>query len=160
MIGELVLQSSGFRFDNFRSSPGKQTPSEVMDYNHINVQDIDAQAERVEIYVGEKPAVDADGRPTTEDVFDIFCFMKHIAAREQSGFALAHGEARRLMLTDSVTALYGAKIETSGGSSLGDTLVFRYEDTSEDDPWLPFGRYQRKGNHGHTPSPRIENSTG
>jgi len=136
MIGELVLQSSGFRFDNFRSSPGKQTPSEVMDYNHINVQDIDAQAERVEIYVGEKPAVDADGRPTTEDVFDIFCFMKHIAAREQSGFALAHGEARRLMLTDSVTALYGAKIETSGGSSLGDTLVFRYEDTPEDDPWL------------------------
>ncbi|MBC7777274.1 MAG: hypothetical protein H7246_17710, partial [Phycisphaerae bacterium] len=136
LIGQLVLQSSGFRFDNFRSSPGKQTPLEVMDYDHLNVQDIDAQAENVEMYIGEKPAVDANGRPTTEDVFDIFGTMKHIAAREQCGFALTHAEARRLLLTDSVTALYGAKIQSAGGSSLGDTLMFRYEETPEDDPWL------------------------
>jgi hypothetical protein len=136
MVGQLSVQSSGVRFDNFRSSPVKQTPPEVMDYDHLNIQNIEAQAERVEIYIGEKPAVDANGRATTEDVFDIFGSMKHLSAREQSGFALAHGEARRMLLTDSLTALYGAKIETSGGSSLGDTLVFHYDDTLEDDPWL------------------------
>ncbi len=136
VVGQLVLQSSGFRFDNFRSSPEKQTPLEVMDYDHLKVQDIGAQAENLAIYIGEKPAVDTDGSPTTEDVFDIFGTMKHIAAREQCGFALAHAEARQLLLTDSVTALYGAKIESAGGSSLGDTLMFRYEDTREDDPWL------------------------
>ena len=135
-VGQLVLQNSGFRFDNFRGSPGKQTPSEVMDYDHLNVQDIDAQAEKIEIYIGEKAAVDTEGRPTTEDVFDIFGTMKHITAREQCGFALSHGEARRLLMTDSLTALYGTKIETSGGSSIGDTIVLRYEDTRDDDPWL------------------------
>jgi hypothetical protein len=135
IVGQLSLKNSGFRFDNFRSSPDKQTPLEVMDYDHLNVRDIDGQAERLEIFVGEKPAVDTDGSPTTEDVFDILGTIKSLTAREQSGFAIAHGEARQLLLTDSITALYGAKIETEGGSSIGDTLMFRYADTAEDDPW-------------------------
>ena len=136
MVGQLTLQNSGFRFDNFRRSPSKQTPQEVIDYDHLNVQNIDAQGERLEIFIGEKSAIDAEGKPTTEDVFDIIGTIQHLTAREQSGFAIAHSEARRLLLTDTVAALYGAKIETSGGSSLGDTLVFHYRDTPADDPWL------------------------
>ncbi|MFN0033800.1 MAG: translocation/assembly module TamB domain-containing protein [Saprospiraceae bacterium] len=136
MIGQITIQNSGVRFDNFRASPGKQTPPEVMDYDHLDIQNMDGQAENLEIYIGEKPALDAKGRPTTEDVFDIAGTLRHLSAFEKSGFALAHGEAQRLLLTDSLTALYGAKIQTNGGSSLGDTLMFRYDDTPQDDPWL------------------------
>lgn len=135
-VGQVSVQNSGFRFDNFRSSASKQTPESVMDYDHLNVQDLEVQGERLEIYFGEKAAVDDAGLPTTEDVFDIFGTVKHFAAREQSGFTVAHGEARQLMLTDSLSALYGARIETKGGSSIGDTLMFRYEDSPADDPWL------------------------
>ena len=135
-VGTLVIQNSGFRYDNFRRSLSKQTPPEVMDYDHMKVTGIEAQAERMELFIGEKAAVDQEGLPTTEDIFDIFGTIKHLAAQEQSGFAIAHGAARRLLLTDSLTALYGTRIETSGGSSLGDTLVFRYQDTKADDPWL------------------------
>lgn len=135
-VGQLAIQRSGFRFDNFRRSAGRQTPAEVMDYDHLDVLGIDAQAERLELYIGEKEAEDAAGLPTTEDVFEAFGRIKHLTAREKSGFALAHGEARQLFLTDTLAALYGTKIETSGGSSLGDTLMFRFEDTNLDDPWL------------------------
>ncbi|HAD13127.1 MAG TPA: hypothetical protein DCF33_11915, partial [Saprospirales bacterium] len=55
---------------------------------------------------------------------------------EKSGLSLSHAEARRIILTDSVAALYDARIQTAGGSSLGDTLIFRYEDTRADDVWL------------------------
>ncbi|MDX1913554.1 MAG: translocation/assembly module TamB domain-containing protein, partial [Saprospiraceae bacterium] len=136
MLGQLTLHNSSFRFDNFRSSSGKQTPAEVMDYEHLAVRDIETQGERMEIYIGEKPAVDAQGRPTTEDIFDIFGSIQHLSAEEQSGFRIAHGEARRIEMTDSIVAAYGARIETAEGSSLGDTLMFRFDDTPEDDPWL------------------------
>lgn len=136
LVGQLSIQNSGFRFDNFRNSASKQTPDEVMDYDHLDIHHLDAQAEKLEIYIGEKPAIDEKGLPTTEDVFDIFGAIKHLSAIEKSGFALSHGEARRLMLTDSMAALYDAKLQTAGGSSLGDTLIFRYEDTKADDQWL------------------------
>ncbi len=135
MVGQIGIQNSGFQYDNLRSSARKQTPAEVMDYDHLNVQDLGAEGERVEIYIGEKPAVDENGLATTEDIFDIYATIGHLAAREQSGFAIAHAEARRLVLTDTLTALYGTKIQTAGGSSLGDTLMFRYDDTIADDPW-------------------------
>lgn len=136
MVGQLSLQNSGFRFDNFRNSAEKQTPAEVMDYDHLDIHQLDAQAEKLEIYVGEKPAVDEKGLPTTEDILDIFGAIKHLSAVEKSGFTLSHGEARKLMLTDSLAALFDTKIETAGGSSIGDTLIFRYEDTRADDQWL------------------------
>ena len=136
VVGQAVLQYSSFRFDNFRRSAAKQTPPEVMDYDHLNVQNIQAQGENLEIYLGEKPAVDANRSPTTEDVLEIFGSIKHLTAQEQSGLTISHGEAKRLMLTDTLTALYGAKIETAGGTTLGDTILFRYEDTPFDDPWI------------------------
>jgi hypothetical protein len=136
LVGQLTLHNSSFRFDNFRSSPGKQTPAEVMDYDHLSVRNIETEGERLEIYIGEKPAVDAQGLPTTEDVFDIFGSIQHLTADEQSGFRIAHSEARRIEMTDTLVAAYGARIETAGGSSLGDTLIFRFQDTRADDPWL------------------------
>lgn len=135
MVGQISVQNSGFKYDNFRSSPERQTPDEVMDYDHLNVQDLEANGQRIEIYIGEKPAVDERGLPTTEDVFDIFGAIGHLAAHEQSGFGIAHAEARRLMLTDTLMALFGTRIQTQGGSSLGDTLMFRFADTQADDPW-------------------------
>ncbi|HAD14143.1 MAG TPA: hypothetical protein DCF33_17095, partial [Saprospirales bacterium] len=85
LVGQLTLQNSGFKFDNFRNSAGKQTPDEVMDYDHLDIQRMDAQAEKLEIYVGEKPAIDDKGLPTTEDIFDIFGSIKHLTATEKSG---------------------------------------------------------------------------
>jgi len=136
LVGTLNLESGSMRFDNYRSSMRKHALSEVMDYDHLDIRGIGLQAENLEIHLGEKAAVDVHGRPDTEDILDIYGHIKHLSAREQSGFTIAHAETQKLVLNDTLAALYGAKIETAGGSSLGDTLMFRFEDTPLDDPWL------------------------
>lgn len=135
-VGTLNLESGSVRFDNYRSSLGRHLLSEVMDYDHLDIRSIGLQAENLEIRIGEKAAVDAQGRPDTEDILDIYGHIKHLSAREHCGFAITHAETRQLVLNDTLAALYSAKIETVGGSNLGDTLIFRFEDTPLDDLWL------------------------
>lgn len=135
VVGQIQVKNSGFSFDNYRSSPQRSEPFEVMDYDHMKVTDLDAQGNMVELYIGEKPALDEDGLPTTQDIFNIFGTINHLNAKEQCGFAISHAEAKRAMVTDTLMALYGARFETPGGSTMGDTLMFRYEDTELDDPW-------------------------
>ena len=109
-IGQFSLTDGRFEMDRFHISPARETAPEVMDYNHLQVQNIDFQADSVKF----------DSHLVFEGV------LKHFAAREQCGFEITHGEAGRVVVTDTLTALYGTKIETAE-SSLGDTVMLHYD---------------------------------
>lgn len=108
-IAQFSLTGARFQMDRFHISPGKETAPEVMDYNHINVQDIDFQADSVKF--------------NSNLVFE--GVLKHFAAHEQSGLEITHGQAGRVVVSDTLTALYDVRIETPG-SSLGDTIMLHY----------------------------------
>ncbi len=109
-IGQFSLTDGHFEMDRFHISPEKQTDPGVMDYNHLFVQNIDFQADNVKF----------DGNLAFEGV------LKHFAAREQSGLEITHGQAGRVVVCDTLTALYNVRIEMPG-SSLGDTIMLHYD---------------------------------
>jgi TamB, inner membrane protein subunit of TAM complex len=109
-IARFSLSSSAFSLDKL-NKPRRTEQIACFDWNHLNVQQIDIQGERVRI--------------TSDLVFE--GLLRHFAAREtQSGFELSHSEARRVFVSDTLTALYGVKIQTPA-SSLGDTIELHYK---------------------------------
>ncbi|MBK9337061.1 MAG: translocation/assembly module TamB domain-containing protein [Lewinellaceae bacterium] len=108
-VGRLYLKDSKFSLDRFDVSPARQTPDNVLDYEHLAVQDIAIEADSI--------FADADlvfsGR------------LRHLAAREQSGLEVKHLESNQVFVNDTLTALYGMRLETNG-SVLSDTLALRY----------------------------------
>ncbi|MCC6281545.1 MAG: hypothetical protein IT262_13150, partial [Saprospiraceae bacterium] len=108
-IGQFSLTEGRFEMDRFHISPAKETAPEVMDYNHLNVQNIAFQADSIHF----------DSRLVFDGV------LKHFAAREQCGFEITHGQAGRVVVNDTLTALYQVHMETPG-SSLGDTIMLHY----------------------------------
>lgn len=109
-LGSLSLTEGSFSMDRFQKSLTRSTAEGVMDFNHLLVQDIGFQAENIasnaaQVYEGK---------------------LLNLTAREQSGFLLAHGEANRVIVCDTLTALYGAKIQTPR-STFGDTIAFNYQ---------------------------------
>ncbi|HNG90112.1 MAG TPA: hypothetical protein PK858_07905, partial [Saprospiraceae bacterium] len=109
-IGRFSLTNGQFDLDNFSRSPVLDEPPGVMDYDHMGVSDIDIQADSILF---------------TEDL--VFSGrLQNLSAREKSGFELTHGAAQKVVVSDTLTALYGATIQTPG-SVLGDTIVFRHD---------------------------------
>lgn len=109
-IAHFELKDSHFGLDKFTSSPSKQTAPDVMDYNHMQVQNIDFKADSLYF----------------DDNLNLRGQLLHFAAHEQSGFVLSHAEAKQLIVSDTLAALYGTKIQTPG-STLSDTIAFHYE---------------------------------
>ena len=110
VISQFSLTGGHFEMDRFHVSPQKETAPEVMDFNHLLVQDIDFQADNVLF----------NDRLVFEGA------LKHFAAREQCGFQITHGQAGRVVVSDTLTALYNVRLETPG-SSLGDTIMLHYD---------------------------------
>lgn len=110
IIGQFSLTDGHFEMDRFHISPQKETAPEVMDYNHLSLQNIDFQADNV----------------IFNDQLVFEGVLKHFAAREQCGFEITHGQAGRVVVSDTMTALYNVRLETPG-SSLGDTIMFHYD---------------------------------
>lgn len=108
-IGRFSLDNGRFSLDKFQDSPSRTTPPSVMDYEHMAVRDISFQAENISF----------------DDDLAFRGHLQHLAAREQCGFQLTHGEANEVFVCDTLAALYGVKIQTAG-SSLGDTIAFHY----------------------------------
>ncbi len=108
-VGRLFLKDSRFSLDRFDASPSKQTPDGVLDYQHLAVQGISIEADS--IHAGSDLVF--SGR------------LRHLAAQEQSGLRVNHLEAKEVYVNDTITALYGMRLETNG-SVLTDTLALRY----------------------------------
>ncbi|MFN4256380.1 MAG: translocation/assembly module TamB domain-containing protein [Saprospiraceae bacterium] len=108
-INQFRLADGRVRLDKFHVSPAKETLPEVMDYNHLNIRDV---------------ALELDSLVFNDDLA-FAGKIRHFAARESSGFEVTHGEARYAVVTDTLTGLYGLRLET-GGTTLGDTFEMRY----------------------------------
>jgi TamB, inner membrane protein subunit of TAM complex len=119
-IGRLGLGGGRFVLDRYQVSAQRAEPYEAMDFNHLRVESIDIEARNVYF----------------DDNLLFKGYLQHLSAREQSGFHLTHSEAREVLVCDTLAALYGMKIQTPT-SSLGDTLVFRY------DTYRDFNKFNR-----------------
>ena len=109
-LGSFSLTNGLFSMDRFQHSPSRTTEEGIMDFNHLLVQDISLQAENLV----------SNGDMIFEGK------LLNLSAREQSGFQLTHGEADRVVVCDSLTALFGASIQTPQ-STFGDTIAFNYD---------------------------------
>ncbi|MBK7938531.1 MAG: translocation/assembly module TamB domain-containing protein [Lewinellaceae bacterium] len=109
IVNRFSLTEGRFQLDKFGSSPNFVSLPDVMDYNHLRVYNIDFQADSVKF----------------NDELVFTGALRNLAAQERSGFQLTHMEAAKVIVCDSLTGLYGARIETPF-SSLGDTVAFHY----------------------------------
>lgn len=110
-VERFSLSNSSFAFDKFTTPEAAyhEVGSEVMDYDHLDVKNIDFQADSVYFdnnlsFVGK---------------------LSHFSAQEQCGFVLQHAAAKQIILNDTLTALNGVQIQTPN-SLLGDTIAFHY----------------------------------
>ncbi|MEM1123536.1 MAG: hypothetical protein AAGJ18_24065, partial [Bacteroidota bacterium] len=102
------LGDGTFIHHNYRAAPTKTTREDQIDYNHLNVYDIQIAAADFTIqnwvFSGES---------------------KRLSAKESSGFVLDNLTAKRASVSPRKLELYGMSLVTPY-SALGDTLVMRY----------------------------------
>ncbi len=113
-LASFSLNKGYFSMDRFQKSPARTTDEGVMDFNHLLVQDIDLQAANIV----SNPDSTFEGR------------LLNLAAREQSGFQLTRSQINRVVVGSTLTALYGANIQTPQ-SAIGDTIAFNYQDRND-----------------------------
>lgn len=111
LVRQFSLEQAGFIMDKYRNEPLEPVMQGVMDYDHLNVKDIVLKGEAIEF----------------DDRLSFTGVLKELSAREKSGFAIVHSTAEKVVVNDSLTALYQMDIQTAGGSTLGDTLLFHYD---------------------------------
>ena len=114
-IGSIGLVNGKFKFDNFRSSPAHVGPQEVMDYDHIMATNIAVELRNVRL---------------KDDVMT--ASLKRISANEGCGFHLDKLIASELVITPKKVQLNDMKLITSSNSSIGDTLIFKYNEFERD----------------------------
>jgi hypothetical protein len=108
-IERFSLTGGYFSLDKYGEVPSFVLRSDVMDYEHLKVRDIDIQADSLRF---------------DEDL--VFRgILRNLSAREKSGFELSQAKADRVVVCDTLVGLYGAKIQTPG-TSLGDTVALHY----------------------------------
>ncbi|TNE58252.1 MAG: hypothetical protein EP344_10215 [Bacteroidetes bacterium] len=108
-VSRLYLKDARFSLDRFDKSPGRTTPDNVIDYQHLNVQNISIEAD--EVYADSDLAFRGK--------------LRNLSAREQSGMTINGLQADEVYVCDTLVALYGSRLETNG-SVLGDTLALHY----------------------------------
>ncbi len=108
-IDKFSLVNTQFNLNMFHRSPAKTTPATVMDFNHLVVTDINIQAEDIKF---------------TDDL-NFEGVLKNLSAKEASGLAVLHSEASKIIVNDTITALYQFKIQTSG-TNLGGEVIMNY----------------------------------
>jgi len=105
---EFELNEGTFIHHNYRAAPVKTTRADQIDYNHLNVFDINIAAADFTIqdwvFKGES---------------------KRLSAKEGSGFVLDNLSAKQATVTPRKLELYGMALKTPY-SNLGDTLVMKF----------------------------------
>ncbi|MDX2133872.1 MAG: translocation/assembly module TamB domain-containing protein [Saprospiraceae bacterium] len=108
-IDRFALSNGQFGMDRFDLSPGRTMPDSVMDFEHLFVDNIAIKADSVRF----------------NDQLQFEGLLNHLAARESCGFEVKHAQAKRVVVNDTLTGLYGLQLET-GGSRIGDTVLLNY----------------------------------
>jgi TamB, inner membrane protein subunit of TAM complex len=108
LIGAISIEGGTFVVDNWRKAPQKLLPDNLLDYEHMQVFDINAHFHNFYMFKNEVTGV-VDG----------------ISCRDKSGFVLNKLTVGDAKITPTETALYGLQIETPN-TLLGDTLRFIY----------------------------------
>ena len=91
-------------------SPVKETPTEILDYNHINAFDIQIDVDSFQY---------TEGKYTGE--------VSKLALEDVSGFVLNNLTAKEATVYNRRVELNGVKLVTPY-STLGDTLIFKYRE--------------------------------
>ena len=109
LVGKLILRNARFSLDRFDDTPTRHAFDQNMDFSHLSVRDI---------------AIEADSVSANSDLA-FAGKLRHLAATEQCGFSIKHLESNEVYVNDTMTALYGMRLETNG-STLGDTIALHY----------------------------------
>jgi len=113
-VGELLTTNTSFIMDRFDASPSRTTLPNVMDFEHLNIRDINLQGKNFSF-----------NDEFNSNAFVLNGSISHMSAREQCGFYLAHAESATVSLTDTLASLCHVKIQTEN-TALGDTIQFRF----------------------------------
>jgi len=108
-IDKFKLSEGLFTFDNYQKAPEKRSPPDQLDYDHLNVFDINIDIENFS--------------------FDNWLFQGHlrgVTLEEKSGFVLNELSADDALVGPESTQLNGMRIVTPY-SQIGDTLIFEYD---------------------------------
>lgn len=114
-IGDFQLEDGKFSLHNWRNSPVKESPPDQLDYQHLDVFDINIG---IADFAFCSDSLDFEGK------------VREFNLRDLSGFVLEDLTVDQGRVWSRGVELYGMKLKTPY-SELGDTLVFRY-DTYED----------------------------
>ncbi|MEL6924969.1 MAG: hypothetical protein AAFO94_13050, partial [Bacteroidota bacterium] len=112
-IDKFRLDDGKFVLHNFRRSPVKTTPKEILDYQHLDVFDIQ---------------LDVDSFLYTEGVYT--GDVQKIAFEDISGFVLNELSAESATVSNRRVELEGVQLNTPY-STIGDELVFKYRQFSD-----------------------------
>jgi hypothetical protein len=107
-IGAISLENGRFLLDNWRKAPKRILSDSLLDYEHLNVSDININIHNFILFKEEFTGV-VDG----------------ISLKEKSGFILNKLIVGDAKVSPTETALYGLQIETPN-TFVGDTLRFIY----------------------------------
>jgi hypothetical protein len=109
-IHELRLDQGVFGFNNYRNSPVRESPDDELDYNHMEVTDINLEVDSFFYDI---------------DAYIYTGIVRNIGFRESSGFELTSLKAADVAVTPSTTALRGMTMETPY-SEISDSLILEY----------------------------------
>jgi hypothetical protein len=104
------LVDGRFALHNWYNAPVKTTPDDELDYQHLEVFDIQIGIDRFSF---------------CSDSLDFSGQLQRMALRDSSGFVLENLSAAQARVWNRGVDLYGLKLKTPH-STLGDTLTFRY----------------------------------
>jgi hypothetical protein len=107
-IADFNLNAGRFSLRNFKVEPKKLTPDSILNYNYLDVMDL-------EIHFNDFSFSELEFAGEVEK----------IACRDTTGFVLENLSAKQAALSCRGMELYGVNLKTPF-TELGDTLVFRY----------------------------------
>ena len=107
-VDQAILSDAKFNFKNLRKAPRKISPASRLDFNHLQVYNINIDIENYQFTEGK-----STGR------------VNGISLEESSGFVLEKLSSKNTTVSDRRIELYDMQLKTPY-SDLGDTLVMKY----------------------------------
>lgn len=107
------VRDGKFKLNNYRKSPVRLTPEDILDYNYLDVFNIDFIVRSFSL---------------ADEVF--YGNIEKISFENSSGFELTRASAKNARVSDKGVELYDLRLVTPK-SNLGDTLILTYKQYSD-----------------------------